>query len=219
MHLSKDTVAFLKNASQFNGNFLIKAGTTQSFLSAQRNVVGTVVLQDEFPTEFGIYDLNEFLGVISLFDNPELEFDSKAVRISENGNSVKFFSADSSVLTFPKNSINFPEAGITFNVSNAVLSQIQKTASVLRATDVAFIADGSNLTVVVADKKNPTGNSFSTSLLQTDKNFTVYMKVDNLKLMQGDYVVEFASAKRISRWTNGDLNYVIAVEADSTNVE
>ena len=104
-----------------------------------------------------------------------------------------------------------------FDISADKLSMIQRTASVLRAADVAIVGDGSTITIVVGDKKNATGNSFSEPVGTTDKTFKVNLKVENLKMLPGNYSVSISS-KKISRFksTTSDLVYYVAVEADST---
>jgi Flp pilus assembly protein TadG len=99
----------------------------------------------------------------------------------------------------------------------AMLNMIHKTASVLRAADVAIIGNGSNMTIQVGDKKNATGNSYSANVGTTDKTFQVNLKVENLKMIAGDYQVS-VSSKKISRFqsASSDLVYYVAVEADST---
>jgi hypothetical protein len=216
MKLSKETVALFKNFAGINSNLLLKSGNKLATISAQKNVMADATVTETFP-DFGIYDLNEFLGAMSLFDDPELDFQNKYVSIKQGSMNIKFFAADATVLTAPQKAITFPEAEINFNVSAAMLSMIQKTASVLRAADVSIIGDGSTITVVVADKKNATGNSFSEPVGTTDKNFKVNLKVENLKMLPGDYEVSISS-KKISRFKSpsSDLVYYVAVEADST---
>jgi ribosomal protein L28 len=129
---------------------------------------------------------------------------------------IKFFAADPSVLTAPQKAITFPEADINFDMSAAMLNMIHKTASVLRAADISIVGDGSTITAVVGDKKNATGNSFSEPVGTTDKKFKINLKVENLKMLPGDYSVS-VSSKKISRFRGaGDLVYYVAVEADST---
>jgi len=171
---------------------------------------------ESFP-DFAIYDLNEFLGAMSLFDDPELEFQDKYVSIKQGSMNIKFFAADPSVLVAPQKAITFPDAEINFNMSSAMLDMIKKTSSVLRAADVSIVGDGSKVTAVVGDKKNATGNSYSESIGDTDKVFKVNLKVENLKMLPGDYQVSISS-KKISRFKapNTDLVYYVAVEADST---
>lgn len=216
MKLSKDTVAIIKNFAGINSNLLLKSGNKLATISAQKNVMSDVTVAESFP-DFGIYDLNEFLGAMSLFDDPDLDFSDKYVTISEGGNSIKYFAADASVLTAPQKSITFPESDIDFTLTATMLGMIHKTASVLRSADVAVIGDGSTMSIVVGDKKNATGNSYSANLGPTDKTFQVNLKVENLKMLPGDYQVSISS-KKISRFTavSSDLVYYVAVEADST---
>jgi ribosomal protein L28 len=216
MKLSKETVALFKNFAGINSNLLLKSGNKLATISAQKNVMADATVTESFP-DFGIYDLNEFLGAMSLFEDPELNFQDKFVSISQGSMKIKFFAADASVLTAPQKAITFPEAEISFNISAAMLNMIQKTASVLRAADVSIVGDGSSVTVVVGDKKNATGNSFSESVGSTDKSFKVNLKVENLKMLPGDYEVSISS-KKISRFKSpsSDLVYYVAVEADST---
>ena len=215
MKLSKETVGLIKNFAGINSNLLLKSGNKLATISAQKNVMADAVVTETFP-DFGIYDLNEFLGAMSLFEDPELTFNDKWVTIEQGGNSIKYFAAEASVLTAPQKAITFPDPEIEFNMSANMLSMIQRTASVLRASDVSIVGDGSTVSVVVGDKKNATGNSYNSSVGATDKKFKVNLKVENLKMIPGDYAVS-VSSKKISRFKGaGDLVYYVAVEADST---
>jgi len=216
MKLSKETVALFKNFAGINSNLLLKSGSKLATISGQKNVMADVTVTETFP-DFGIYDLNEFLGAMSLFDDPDLDFQDKYVSIRQGSSNIKFYAADASVLTAPQKAITFPDAEINFNMSAVMMNMISKTASVLRASDVSIVGDGSTITVVVGDKKNATGNSFSESVGTTDKTFKVNLKVENLKMLPGDYAVSISS-KKISRFKSpsSDLVYYVAVEADST---
>lgn len=216
MKLSKETVSLIKNFAGINSNLLLKSGNKLATISSQKNVMADATVSETFP-DFGIYDLNEFLGAMSLFEDPELDFQDKYVSISQGSMKIKFFAADPSVLVAPQKAITFPEAEINFTMSAGMLNMINKTASVLRASDVSIVGDGSKITAVVGDKKNATGNSFSEPVGDTDKTFKVNLKVENLKMLPGDYDVSISS-KKISRFKSpaSDLVYYVAVEADST---
>lgn len=217
MKLSKETVGLIKNFAGINSNLLLKSGNKLSTISTQKNVMAEVTVSESFNKDFGIYDLNEFLGAMSLFVDPELEFNEKFVTIKEAGSSIKFFAADSSVLTVPTNKISFPTAEIEFTFTANMLAMVHRTASVLRATDLQIIGDGNTVTLVVGDKKNTTGNSYTTAAGTTTKTFQANLKVENLKMIPGDYLVNISS-KKISRFkaTTSDLVYYVAVESDST---
>ena len=216
MKLSKETLNLFKNFAGINSNLLLKSGSKIGTISAQKNVMASGSITETIPSEFGIYDLNEFLGALSLFEDPELDFSEKFVTIKEAGNSIKYFAADASVLTVPQKEITFPEPEIAFVLTASTLALIQKTASVLRAPDLSIVGNGDKLHVIVGDKKNATANSYEVDLGSTDKNFRVNLKVENLKMLPGEYNVAISS-KRISRFQgNGDLVYYVAVESDSS---
>jgi hypothetical protein len=215
MKLSKETVGLIKNFAGINSNLLLKSGNKLATISAQKNVMADATVTETFP-DFGIYDLNEFLGAMSIFEDPELVFSEKYVTIKQGNMSIKYFAAEASVLTAPQKSITFPDAEIQFNLTASMLDMIRRTAGVLRASDLTISGDGKKITAVVGDKKNSTGNTFQELVGETDKKFTVHLKVENLKMLPGDYKVS-VSSKKISRFLGaGDLVYYVAVEADST---
>lgn len=218
MKLSKDTLALFKNYAGINSNLLLKAGNKLSTISSQKNVMSDVTVTETFPVDFGIYDLNEFLGAMSIFEDPELDFSDKVCKITQGNMSIKYFAADATVLTAPTKSITFPTAEINFDLSNQMLTMVQRTASVLKTSDVSIVGESGKITIVVGDKKNATGNTFQEPVGDTDKTFRVNLKVENLKMIPGDYTVS-VSSKKISRFqssTSSDLVYYVAVEADST---
>lgn len=216
MKLSKETVAVIKNFAGINSNLLLKSGSKVATISSQKNVMADTTVTETFPSDFGIYDLNEFLGAMSLFEDPELEFSEKFVTIKQGGMSIKYYAAAADVLVAPTKSITFPDAEINFNITASQLDMIRKTAGVLRSEDVSIVGDGSKIAAVVGDKKNTTSNSFNQVVGATDKTFKVNLKVENLKMIPGDYAVSISS-KKISRFKgSGDLVYYVAVEADST---
>lgn len=217
MKLSKETLALLKNFAGINSNLLLKDGTKLSTISAQKNIMASASVSETFPAEFGIYDLNEFLGALSLFSDPELVFSEKFVTIKEGGAHIKYYAADKSVLSYPQKDISFPASDIDFNLPSATLTQIIRTASVLRAPDLSIVGKGGKVTLIIGDRKNPTANTFDLDVGETDKTFDVAIKVENLKMIPGDYNVSISSRK-ISRFqsSNSDTVYYVAVEADSS---
>lgn len=217
MKLSKETLALIKNFSTINSNLTILPGNKLTTISTGKNIIADVVIAEQFPNEFGIYDLNEFLGAMSLFESPDLEFSDKYVTIKEGKNSVKFFAASKDVLTKVPQIKAFPQPDIEFDLPGQLLQQILRVASILKVSDITFVGDGETVTINVGDKSNPTGSSFDSQVAVTDKTFQVKFKVENLKMMAGDYRVAIG-AKKISRFqaTNQQLTYYVAIELDST---
>ena len=214
MKLSKETVGLIKNFAGINSNLLLKSGSKLATISGQKNVMADVTVTETFP-DFGIYDLNEFLGALSLFTDPDLVFSEKYVTMKEGGNSIKYYAADKSVLSYPQKEIAFPTSDIDFNLTSATLAMVIRTASVLRAPDLSIIGKDGKVTMVVGDRKNATANTYDIEVGTTESTFNVAMKVENLKMLPADYAVSISS-KKISRFKNGDTIYFVAIEADST---
>ena len=217
MQLSKETLTLIKNFATINGSLMIKKGNKLSTISEGKNVMAEAVIEESFPLDFGIYDLNEFLNVVSLFPNTNIDFSEKYVMVSEGGNSrIKYFAAGEGIVKSAPNTIKFPEPEITFDLESAQLAMIQRVSSALKTSDVIIAGDGSNLRVVVADKKNDTSNAYDVTLGTTDLTFKANLKIENIKVLPGDYEVAI-SKKKISRFKNKatNLTYYIAIEADS----
>ena len=70
MKLSSHTTSVLKNFATINQNLVIKEGNTIATMSAMKNIVAKAEVEETFPMEVAIYDLNEFLGALSLFTSP-----------------------------------------------------------------------------------------------------------------------------------------------------
>ena len=217
MKLSKETLSIIKNFGTINPNLTLKAGSELATITTGKNIIAKATVKEDFPIEFGIYDVNEFLGAMSLFEDPELTFTDKFVTIKEDSNGIKYFAANQSVLTNVPSVKPFPEPDITFDLTSSNLSQILRVSSILRVPDFSIVGDGTSITVLVGDKNNPTGNTFEAIVGTTDKSFKINFKVDSLKMLPGDYEVSIG-AKKISRFVNKSvaLTYFIALELDST---
>ena len=217
MKLTIETISVLKNFSTINANLMVKAGSSLSTMSAMKNIIAKADVIEEFPIDFAIYDLNEFLSQLSLFGKPDLEFDKDFVTITEEGtsDSLKYWFSDPSVVTTPAKAPSMPSPELTFNLSSETLDRITKAGAVTGAPDMALT--GGKLTVT--DKKNDTANVFETSLDVGDvvAEYKFWFKVENLKVMPGAYDVE-VSSKKISHFTNTKLGvqYWIALEPESS---
>jgi hypothetical protein len=216
--LSKKTLGLLKNYSSINSNILVKPGSTISTISPVKNVMSQSKVEETFDVQFGIWDLNKFLGVVSLFENPTFEFNEKYVDIENgNGSSVRYYYCEPSLLTVPTKSITMPDSVVSFDLSKSVLSEVLRASSILQASDLAVRSNDGKVELVVMDKADVSSNTYSIDVDETtDADFAFYFKVENLKMVDGSYTVDI-SDKNISQFTNKgtDTTYWIALETDS----
>ena len=221
MKLNTNTHNILKNFSEINTNILIKPGKELSTISTMRNIFAKASIDESFDTEFGIYDLNEFLAVVSGMNKPELSLQDKHMTISPEGSKskVKYFYSDPSVIVAPTKEVNMPEAEVTFSLSETNLEQLKKMAAILKSPDLALIGEkGGDIVLKVCDKKNDTSNNFDIVVGEgATADYTFYFKVENMKMLDGDYDVA-VSSKSIPHFKHTKLpvEYWIALEPDST---
>ena len=219
MKLSESTLSLLKNFSTINQSILFKQGTRLRTISVMKNILAEATITEEFPRDFGIYDLNQYLNGLGLYNNPELDFEAdNYVVIKEGRSRSKYFFADASVIiTPPEKSIELPSEDVTFDLSTDQLDKLLKAAAIYQLPDLAVIGGDGVVKVVVRDKKNDTSNDFAITVGETDATFSFNFKVENIKILPGTYSV-VVSQKLLSRFTNKnqDLIYYIALEPDST---
>ena len=217
MKFSPNILTILKNFSSINSNLTIRPGNVIQTISVQKNIMASANVNEQFDQQFGIYSLPDFLGALSLFNEPDLTFSDKYVNIQEGDNSVKFYAADPSLLTQVPNVKPFPEPYIEFELTKNVLQQVLRASAILHVSDFSITGDGASISAVVGDKANSTSNTFKSVIGETSKSFKVNLKIENLKVISDDYKVSIASQKIFKmEATNNPVQYWIALESDSS---
>ena len=219
MKLSDKTLSLLKNFSTINQSILFKQGTKLRTISVMKNILAEATIEEELPKDFGIYDLGQFLNGLSLHQSPELDFVNDGhVVIKEGRMRSKYFFADPNVIiTPPDKAIDLPTEDVSFELSTDQLDKLLKAAAIYQLADLSVVGGEGVVKVLVRDKKNETSNDFSIIVGETDATFSFNFKVENIKILPGNYEV-VCSKNNLSRFTskNQDLTYFIALEPDST---
>jgi hypothetical protein len=220
MKLSENTLTILKNFSGINQSILVKQGNVLRTISIAKNILSEAEITEEFPRDFAIYDLNQFLNGLSLHQDPDLDFsDDSHITIREGKRRVKYFYADPNVIVSPpEKQIKLPSKDVCFQLETGATEKLVKAAAVYQLPDISAIGGDGVIRLVVRDKKNDTSNEYSIVVGETDKEFTFNFKVENLsKIISGAYDVVL-SEKLLSQFTNTkyNLSYWIAMEPDST---
>jgi hypothetical protein len=218
MKLSDNTLTILKNFAGINNSILVKQGNKLRTISVAKNILAEADIVEEFPRNFAIYDLNQFLNGLSLHQDPELDFTNDShITIREGKRRVKYFYADPNVIISPPDKeIALPSQDVCFQLESASLEKLIKAASVYQLPDLSAVGESGVIRLVVRDKKNDTSNEYSIVVGETDLEFTFNFKVENIKIISGAYNV-VVSKKLLSKFTNTkyNLNYYIALEPDS----
>ena len=214
--LSQTTLNILKNFATINNGIIIKKGNTLRTISNAENILAAANVEESFPQTFAIYDLNQFLAGLSLFDNPSLVFDNNDfVTIKDGRSRVKYYFSDPEITlkTAPDKSVKYPGSEIQFTLSAANISAIQKATGIYKLPDLNISSD-EEIVLSVRDNEVSTSNTYDIIVPGTfEGTHSLDLKVENIRLLQGDYTVG-VSKHHISEWKhlNVDLTYYIALE-------
>ena len=219
MKLSDNALAILKNFAGINNSILVKQGNKLRTISVAKNILAEAEIKEDFPRDFAIYDLNQFLNGLSLHQDPDLDFNQDSyLSIKEGKRRVKYFFADPNVIIAPpEKEITLPSQDVCFQLDSVTLEKLTKAAAVYQLPDMSAIGSNGVVKLVVRDKKNDTSNEYAIVVGETSDEFEFNFKVENIKIIPGAYEV-VVSSKLLSQFTNTqhNLKYYIALEPDST---
>ena len=214
--LSQTTLNILKNFATINASIVITKGNVLRTISNAENIVASAVVEETFPQTFAIYDLNQFLSGMSLFDNPVLVFDNSDYVTIQGGRSrTKYYFSDPEITlkTSPNKKVNYPGSDIQFNLTASDISGIQKAKAIYDIPDLN-ITTKEEIVLFVKNNEDTGSNTYELIVPGTfEGEHCLKIKVDNIRLLTGDYSVG-VSKQYITEWKNLnlDLTYYIALE-------
>jgi hypothetical protein len=220
MKVSEKTINLLRNYANINQSIEFREGNILKTVSPLNTILASVEVEEKFPRTFPIYELNRFLGTLALFQNPELDFTDNGVIISDDNHKATYRYCGSSSMfqTPPEKNITFPDAEVSFELSQDQFKKTVNAANTLGLPEIVVEGNASEIFLVVNDTANVSSDVFSTPVGKTNEIFRMIFKSENLnKIMEGAYNVSLSS-KRISHFKReGDsLQYWIALEQNST---
>jgi len=221
MKLSNETISILKNFGAINQGIFFKKGKTLKTVSSHKNILVQANINEEVPADFGVYDLNNFLSVISLSSDPTFEFEDKNVVIVGNKGRSKTkyrFCEPSMIVTPPEKELSMPDPEITIDFSTEDFGDIMRTAAVLSSPQIAVESNGSKISLITLDTANDSAHTNTLEIGSGDgKVYRMIFKTENLsKILPGSYTVNISS-KGIAHFKNKDvdLQYWITTEQGS----
>jgi hypothetical protein len=225
MKLSDNTIAVLKNFGNINSGLFLKKGKTLSTVSAHKNILAKATINDEITNEFGIYDLNEFLSVISLYKNDlDVQFDSKNLVLSGlKGRSTMTYRTcePTMIVSPPEKELQMPDADISVTLTETDFKWILDTANVLGSPQIAIQSEGIGepVKVVTLDTTNDSAHTQSLELdVESTGKYRAIFKTENIqKVFTGPYDLK-VSSKGIAHFKNTKfpIEYFITTEVGST---
>lgn len=221
MQISKATLDTLKNFSGINPSIILRAGNEISTMNNHKSVIAYATVPETFPVECGIYDLNNFISTINLFDNVDIAFGTEFAAITGGTSKCTYGYSETDVIVSPSKKVSFPGADIEFDLTKDTFEKIMKAASTLSLSTLTITRNEKDEIVLKAiDPKNPNSNAYSV-VVGTDLSGHTYelsVPVDLLKMVRGDYKVG-VSYKLITKFEATDIEYYVALDKTSTFIK
>lgn len=222
MILSNETLLVLRNFASINPGLEFKCGSKISTMSAGKSILAQAILKDEFPLEFCVYDLNQFLSVHSLFkETVDLSFDPSSVTFKGDRSKITFRTAEKrTIVTPPDKEIKLDTIDCSFKMTAQVYDELMKTAKVLSSPNIGIVSDGETIELVAFDAKNDGKHSNSIHVGEGNgKVYTIVFSTENLKMIQGEYEVEI-TFRGLAHFINtkDSIQYWVAFDAKESKV-
>jgi hypothetical protein len=220
MKLSENTINVLRNFASINNGLWFNSGKVLATVSESKTVLARATLKDEIPKDFGIYELNGFLSVLSLSKDNELDFDDANVIIkAQNGRSkIQYRVTEKKMIHVPpSDSITLPSIDIEFTLSEDDYNTVMQYSKVLISPNIAIVGDGQDLKISCFDISNNAAHVSSLDVAPTDKTFKFVFKTENFKMVPGSYDVSI-SKQGIAHFKNKNdtIEYWVVAEKEGT---
>ena len=216
MKLNTRSVQVLKNFSTINPSIQFREGNTLKTISPNKTIMAKANLEDNIPQDFAIYDLSRFLGVSSLFADPEFELEERTVVITSTGRKVNYTFADPNTIVAPPNKdIDIGDVDISFDLKQENFAEIMKALGVMSFPELVVVGENGRIILRATDTKNPSADKYDIDLGETSRTFTAVFKTENIKILSDNYRVSLSS-KGISHFASDDIEYWISIESNST---
>ena len=222
MQISNQTIEVLKNFAIINPSIAFEPGNVLQTVATNKTIMALAKIKDTIPSSGAIYDLSRFLGVISLFENPDYEFTESQVSIQENSKAVNYTFADPDMIVTPptNKTLTIDRPDVDIDLPSRMISAVMKAAAVLQLKEVAITCDGAQVYLEALD---PTKSDTYKETVQdwtAESTFKFIFKTESFKMLPGDYNVKL-NQKGIAQFTSVDhdevvITYWIAAEQNST---
>jgi len=224
MKMTPKALDVLKNFSTINNSLVVKAGEPVRTISETKSIMAECT-SVTFENDFAIYDLGNFLSVLSVYKDKEYELDFKddylTISLPKSKSKIKYYFADPDMILSQSKSPKIPDVVLNFDLSQENISTIKNVAGILNLPDFFVKADSKTINFGLIDEENSTSNSHIIEAGECDQTFEIYFKQENLKMLNIDYKVIVSekndAGMRLARFENEKegMSYYISPELKS----
>lgn len=211
MKLNSNTIEILTNFAAVCPNLQFKTGDVVKTKSPRGTIRAEAKLDQSFPRDFAIYDLNRFISVLSLYKEPELDFKDDYVEIKEDNRTLRYVYTDPKMIVAVDYSkpAKLPDELTSFTLTAEHLSRALKAAKLLNLPNLVILGENGKITVTVTDIKNPTSDKYDIDVGDTTENFKLTFQRDALVMLPMDYLVNVYNGP-ITKLSSDKITYYLA---------
>jgi len=222
MKLSNHTVKVLKNFSSINQGIVVKPGKVLRTISSNKALLAEATVDEKFDKEFGIYDLNKTLSLLSLSEENEVDIKEEYLQFKglSEGYIRQRFTPSNLILCPPNKNIEIEDFAAQVELTEETLNWIFNVANILKCPNIVIRKVGKKCQVAAEDAKGVIVDDASCFIPgESAGNFEVTLKIENLKLIPDSYTVQIASAG-VCKFTNKDdsVVYWVAIEKNHSKI-
>jgi hypothetical protein len=217
MKISENTIKILKNFSTINQGIVVKPGNVLRTISINKAILAEAEVDETFETEFGIYDLNKSLSILSLTNSRDVDFCDECLEfkgLDGKGRIRQRFTPSNLITAPPNKKMSINDFEITLTIGVDVVNWIFGVANVLKCPNIVIKGEGTDIQIVATDVKGVVVDDANVEVSgNADISFSAAIKLENLKIIPQEYTIDISS-KGVCRFTNNDksLTYWIAIE-------
>lgn len=228
MKLSESTVEILKNFATINQGLIVKPGKVLRSLSNNRAIMAEAQIEEEFESEFGIYDLNKTLGLLSMTKGttPDIKIEKEFLTFSGLGKIRQRHTAINMIFGHDRvgKTITIPSFDVNFVLTQEIHNWIFSVASILKCPNIVVRSGeyeqrlcGRPIELAAMDVKGLIVDDASITVAGTvDIEFTAVLKIENLKIISGAYDVGINKGG-VTKFTHKDKKVVYWISLEQTS--
>lgn len=216
MKFSNQTLLILKNFQNIHKSLLFREGSELRTISETGTIFAIAKIEEVIPKEAGIHELGKLLSVLSLHDDPDVNFGENSFEITDSSKrkKTKITYVNTSLMKTLPPATKLPsmtDIDVQFTLSAVDFTGILKSANNLGLGDFVVYADGDKMYVGADNVDDISSDRYYIELGESDMTFRFVVKTEHLKFISADYTITIGNKK--ATFANDVITYYIALES------
>lgn len=216
MKLSERTISILKNFATINDSLLFVKGRVQQTVDEADAIQCVATLDEEFPIDFGIYDLRTLLANIAALKEPDIKFDKTSLTITDGTIRITYNYTNPRNIKSPSGSVDIENPDVVFILTNQTFQKLVKIAD-LNGLEYLSVRGRNGIINVQGGDGTDTSNKVDMDVdTYEGDDFNVVFTLENMKILPDDYEVGiYTSGLGVFENTSKTIKYYITLNQDN----